>query len=100
MTKKTSHCCTPMAQFIDDPRLYTEYSPRFRSYYIKLHYQYGVREIFYCPWCGTNLPKGLFDEYLKILEKEYQIDDPIRAEETEMLPEEFQSDEWWKRRNY
>ena len=80
-------------------RIQIGYRSRYRDYYIPLLNQSAIQGIFYCPWCGTKLPKDLLDEYFDILEKEYSIDDPRRAEEAGILLEEFKSDEWWKKRN-
>jgi hypothetical protein len=57
--------------------------------------------ISYCPFCGSKLPKELIDEkdetIYRELGAEYLTDDdgnpPIKE-----LPEEFNSDEWWKKR--
>jgi hypothetical protein len=52
----------------------------------------------YCPFCGAKLHVDLFanDEYYDALEeavgKEFC---DIKEEE---IPEEFKSDEWWKKR--
>ncbi len=51
----------------------------------------------YCPWCDTNLPKELSDEWYDILENEYNITDPI-GEERSKVPAEFWTGEWWKKR--
>ena len=51
----------------------------------------------YCPWCGAELPKVLSDEWFDILEEEYGIEDPTN-EEKDKVPEEFKTDEWWKKR--
>jgi len=56
-----------------------------------------MTEIFWCPWCGTKLPKELSDEWYEVLEKEYNITDPIHDERNK-VPEEFRTDEWWKKR--
>jgi hypothetical protein len=50
----------------------------------------------YCPYCGAEMPKIFDDEYYDALEeavgKEFC---DIKEEE---IPEEFKSDEWWKKR--
>ena len=96
--KKIVHCCKLMTDFIDDKRVQIGYRPRYRDYFIPLLNQRAIQGIFYCPWCGTKLPADLLDEYFDTLEKEYNIDDPDRAEEAGVLPEEFKSNEWWKER--
>ncbi len=73
------------------PQLY--YDPCDRSYYIESENKKSVYVIEYCPWCGTKLPTylgGVMVDY--ILEAGYEgFDDPN-------LPEEFKTDEWWKKR--
>ena len=54
-------------------------------------------QIYYCPWCGSKLPKELSDEWFDTLEKEYGITDPSRAERSK-VPSEFKTDEWWIKR--
>ena len=56
-----------------------------------------VTEIYYCPWCGSKLPKELSDEWFDILENEYGILDPHHTERKK-VPIEFKTDEWWKKR--
>ncbi len=51
--------------------------------------------IYNCPWCGKKLPKNLRDEWLTELKK-MGIEDPILSPD---IPEEFKTDEWWKRRD-
>ena len=60
----------------------------------------AVQLIFYCLWCGAKLPSELGDEYFSILEKEYNLDDPYDEEQEKQVPEEFKSDEWWKKRGF
>ena len=54
----------------------------------------------YCPFCGSRLPRSLWDEWLTCLEDEYHL---IKGEELlkdflTRVPPEFRSDEWWKKR--
>lgn len=54
-----------------------------------------------CPFCGGNLPNDLIDEkwntIYKELGKDYLPDDDGNPPKRE-LPEEFKTDEWWKKR--
>ncbi len=50
--------------------------------------------IHYCPWCSTKLPKDLNDELCKIIFDELKLDDF----DDPRMPEEFKTDEWWKKR--
>ena len=59
----------------------------------------AVQRIIYCSWCNKKLPESLRDEWFEILEKEYNLDDPHREEQEKLIPEEFKTDEWWKKRD-
>lgn len=73
-----------------------EYCPILREYNITGNKGF---KMFYCPWCGSILPKRLRDEFFDILEKEYGIDSDIfEVLHNPKLPEEFRTDEWWKKR--
>lgn len=72
------------------------YNKKWRSYLLSLDIRYG-KPIDKCPWCGNNLPRDLTDEWFDILEKEYNITDPSDTE-SHLVPEEFKTDEWWKKR--
>jgi hypothetical protein len=93
------HCCDIMDYFSENKNSLLEYDPSVRSYSFYLHDDdTGTHQEFYfCPWCGTTLPKELDEEWGKILEKEYGIEDP-GWKKPEELPEEFRSDTWWKKR--
>ena len=55
--------------------------------------------LFYCPWCGSKLPKRLGKEWGEVLEKEYGIDaGNVFAKEWKKLPKELKTDKWWKDR--
>ena len=95
------HCCSFMRDFTPDYRIQINYEPILREYSIPLLYKgkiTALQRIFYCPWCGTILPKSLNDEWFAILEKEYGLNDPDSNEQKNMIPEEFKTDEWWKKR--
>jgi len=95
---KIKHCCELMSQFLLDPRIRINYFKKFRGYYLDTT-SGAYQTIFHCPFCCSKLPQNLMEEYYKILEKEYNIDDPHDEEQENIIPEEFKSDEWWKKRN-
>jgi hypothetical protein len=50
-----------------------------------------------CPFCGSKLPKDLYgDEYDDALEEAVGKD--LCDLKEEEIPEEFKSDEWWRKR--
>lgn len=101
MNKERLHCCSLMADSINDQRIQIGYEPILREYFIPLLYKGKVTALqclYYCPWCGKQLPKSLNDKWYSTLEKEYGLDDPDREEQEKLIPEEFKTDEWWKNR--
>jgi len=111
--KKTEHCCELMQHYLDEKKVGIYYDQIIRGYYICLiGLKDGKHVIYNCPWCGSELPNSLVDEYYDTLEKEYNIlcdsfskkyyeifEDSEKYEEVDReLPEEFRSDEWWKKR--
>jgi len=88
-----------MEQFVNNKRVPVGYLPIYREYYVRdCQSKVVIYTIEYCPWCGKKLPLSLRDEYFAILESEYEIDNDIRAREAGILPAEFETDEWWKKR--
>jgi hypothetical protein len=49
-------------------------------------------QIGFCPWCGTKLPES--KQVLRVETMESSGHSPFDDE----IPEEFQTDEWWKKR--
>jgi hypothetical protein len=103
MDKSDFYCCSTFRDFVEDGKI--EYDPVFREYIFfikdKTHENpdaVGASIFFYCPYCGAKIPSSLCanDEYFDALEeavgKEFC---DIKEEE---IPEEFKSDEWWKKR--
>jgi hypothetical protein len=83
-----------------------EYDRSIRSYSFILrenNKDLGIRQkLIYCPWCGKKLPEDLYDQWEELLKKEYNltIHDFFgkngRWDESK-IPEEFRTDEWWKK---
>jgi hypothetical protein len=90
-----------MSDFIKDQRIQIGYDPIMRNYFIPLLYKGRVTALqclCYCPWCSKKLPTHLNDTWFEILEKEYNLDDPDSKEQELLVPQEFKTDEWWKKR--
>ncbi len=93
------HCCKLMVDFLNDPIVPIIYYPHLREYNILLKRRSGgLQGICYCPWCGTKLPTSVRDEYFRILFDELHLEPELKETETPGLPEEFKTDEWWKKR--
>jgi hypothetical protein len=112
---ETNHCCELTHNFLQTGLGYREdveisYSPILREYSIGSN---RSQSISHCPWCGAKLPTNLRKEYRHILRHEYGIEVALyktsedkcdtpktdqELRETLLVPEEFKSDEWWKKR--
>ena len=97
--KHITYCCENMKVFIEDPRIKMGYNQTHRMYYLEITSTGTIYLIDYCPACGTMLPENLVDKWTNILKKEFNIDDPYAKEQSKLIPEEFKTDEWWKKRN-
>jgi hypothetical protein len=72
-----------------------DYDSNFRRYYTNKSDAEPGRVISFCPFCGEKLPKELSKECVSIL------DDLLGEWESwndPRIPEEFKTDEWWKKR--
>ena len=98
MTQEDFFCCTDMSQHVKNNEIHLHYREDVRAYLIDYLEAAGggAQVINYCPWCGFHLPKQLFFEKAEILEKEIGLD--LTCFNENLIPTEFQSDEWWKKR--
>lgn len=102
---KKEYCCDDMKRLIQDDKSPLAYEPTRRLYSLvsdansfktKNEICIGFN-ICYCPKCGTKLPKALSNEWFKIVKKEFGIANGL-DERIKDLPQEFKTDEWWKKR--
>ncbi|RHZ35546.1 DUF6980 family protein [endosymbiont GvMRE of Glomus versiforme] len=93
-------CCDYLVSRLSEGNVYIKYDSSFREFYLKRSDAKNVIYLIqFCPWCGKKLPKGLRNEWFDILEKEYKIEtDIFEWRENKDIPQEFKSDEWWKKR--
>jgi hypothetical protein len=100
MENEKRYCCHQMELSLDenDDISPWSYNARQRSYYVKSVNHPGSAQVNYCPFCGTKFPEPLFDEWWRILEEEYGFENPGSARREGLVPPEFQTDEWWKKR--
>ncbi len=75
-------------------------------YYNNVFDEYGIIihdggssyiSISHCPFCGKRLPESKRERYFNILENDLNYSDEAILDNE--IPEEFKSDEWWKKRN-
>jgi hypothetical protein len=70
------HCCVTMDDFLEENKVDIYYDKEFRRYSIGMKNGTGaVQTMHYCPWCGSKLPKSLFNQWFDILENEYGLED-------------------------
>jgi hypothetical protein len=93
------HCCEELNKHLEDGEVAISYHPVFRRYDIELSNKNAMQEITYCPWCGAKFLKPLWDEFWDIIFDELKIDtDTFHFMEDPLVPEEFKSEEWWRKR--
>jgi hypothetical protein len=93
------YCCKSMKFSVEDCRIQLKYDPIIRKYEILSTNYSDSMPIKYCPFCRKKLPKSLYKKWCSILKKEYNIKDYIYNKvETADIPQEFKTDEWWKKR--
>jgi hypothetical protein len=100
MYTNKKHCCERMSSSVDgtddiSPWIYNE---RHRAYYVQSVNHPGAERVDYCAFCGTKLPQDLTSEWIRILEEEYGFENAYEARRNGLVPSEFQTDEWWKKR--
>lgn len=115
LQNKGEFCCGTMRlqiKYFENKELNIYETPRSMIWYNRVERKYLIFHysgnwnnitgitIDYCPFCGTKLPKELEDEDMEIiLRKEYGwTDDDCWGHPRRDLPEEFKTDEWWKKR--
>ena len=93
------YCCQDLDEYLEEKKVTINYDHIFRSYSIDYLTSNLSHEINYCPWCGTKFLKSLRDEFWDIIFGELKIDtDAFRFVEDPLVPEEFKSEEWWRKR--
>jgi len=98
---KGPYCCFDMDSMLDksegQPIYKIGYYPHMREYFLESIEGY-ICSIEFCPWCGSQLPKSLCDEWFDTLENEYGLDLPDIPEQNKKITAEFKTDDWWKKR--
>lgn len=85
-----SHCCERMKEMLYEEKTGLVFFAKFREYGILiLDGGTSFQEIYYCPWCGSDLPKSLRNQWFDALES-LGID-PLIDE----IPIEFSDQSWW-----
>lgn len=107
--KPLDYCCGDMANALDNTsgEKVLRYESDTREFLLILYENSKpsgfLKPIIYCPWCGTELPKILNEEWCDTLKAEYGLtindfwDEDGYWDESK-IPQEFRTDEWWKKR--
>ena len=95
------YCCEHfITNCIADARVPYDYSP-VKRYFYTIHRTRTTNEgdrLLACEYCSKEWPKELSKEYDEVLEKEFGITSDSEAYKKNEVPEEFKSEEWWKKR--
>ena len=94
-------CCKDLKYFLEDKKHIFKYNKKFREYYLNdtKYSQYSIITLSYCPFCGNTLPTNLRNEFFDALEREYGLEVSLGdLQDSSLIPEEFKTDEWWKKR--
>jgi RHS repeat-associated protein len=90
-----THCCESMSESVLDSNLPIRYVGRFREYGISItDGGSSFQEIYFCPWCGKQLPSSLRDLWFDTLYDELRLEDA----DDPAIPKEMHSSMWWKNR--
>lgn len=96
MTFQIEFQCNVHSNIFECPDKIISYDLKFDEYSIIIHDSgESTIDIGYCPWCGTKLPNPKRDLWFDELEK-LGYDDPVEQD----IPVEFNSDIWYKKRNF
>lgn len=109
--RKDDFCCDEIYNVLlgendGNCELHFGYDPVLRRYFIDVRSEYGgaVQLIRHCPWCGKCFPRSLLNEFVEELKKKLNIKTNDigfgELRERKDIPQEFKSDEWWKKRGF
>jgi hypothetical protein len=100
-------CCRGLKAMTNSPDCPLQYKDYIREYILtvpeylqskKKNVIYTSFTISHCPRCGAKLPESLFEQWYDIMEKEFGLSGLIGPDEAHLIPEEYKTDEWWKKR--
>lgn len=102
------HCCVKMEGALEEYGTPLHYLPEKKSYcmdygtvYKNVETEKGSRVLSeflnYCPWCGIELPKKLWDEWYDEIER-LGFELPLEPDDHDKIPKEYMTDEWWKKK--
>ncbi len=89
------HCCKLMDLYVGMEESSMSYYPKYREYGISVIGEKAYHRISHCPWCGKKLPESLNDQWFEIM---FDMFEDLDGYADPRIPEEFKTDEWWKKR--
>lgn len=96
------HCCHSMNLRIHEKERIILYIAQTREYAVRAS-DCIVQTFLFCPWCGVRLPYGLRNALFDTIKQEYGLDIGFHELEeniNSVIPPEFKTDEWWKKRGF
>lgn len=95
--KMDHYCCDLMHLYHTQKEKIILYFPITREIAFKIS-DTIFQKINFCPWCGCKLLIDLREEFFKQVTALLREELGIEAFSDPRLPEEFKTDEWWKKR--
>ncbi len=90
-----STCCEQFSFHLQEKEKIVVYQSYFRLYLLRANY-WNTATIYFCPWCGKKLPKHLANSFFETIQAE--LETLAMTDDFDKLPQEFRTDEWWKKR--
>lgn len=103
------HCCLGMDSALTSYGSPFRYVPYEREYHVEYNSTFENSEtgeidlgvvagIRYCPWCGSKLPRDLSEEWEREVTSKFNVSDALDKEELKKIPQEYMTEEWWRKR--
>jgi hypothetical protein len=94
--KNFEFCCRSLEGHCEEDK-YTDSTSFIEYERVTRTFSIGRFVITNCPFCGKEFPKELGLEWIHLVEEKFG-EEFLRPPKMYELPEEFQTDEWWKKR--
>ena len=94
---KGPYCCSDLYKELLSDGSLLDYHTKYREYGIKIPKSSAIMIMDYCLFSGDQFPVSLRSRWFDILRKEYRLKNPCE-EDKKKVPQEFLTDEWWKKR--
>lgn len=95
--QSNEYCCEKMKEAMESGKYGLSYEKKYAATYCARRDEFASWHWSFCPFCGKDISWKM-EAYEKVLKNEFGITDPYDDEIEKTLPEEFLTDEWWKKR--